>query len=128
MTPPDEQHPPRVIVRKRGGSSWGWVVLVLVLVVFFLGLLAGVVALAYSPLAEGLFGPAEEAPPAPQDQIDDVPAPDNTIDQTSNQFERRAERLVGESGEIDPPGDATPQDDEGTPPIPGLDAPSKEQP
>lgn len=110
--------------RRSGGVTWAWVVLVFMLMVFCLGVLGGVVALAYSPLVQGLFGPAESEPPAPRDQIDDVPAPDNTISQTPDAFERRAERLVGESGEIDP--DRVGEQEGAPPPIRGLDAPLEE--
>ncbi len=121
MRDPPARHARAHPGREPAGPTWGWVVLVFVLAVFVLGVLGGVVALAYSPLVQGLFGPATPEPAAPAGEIDDVPAPDNTVTQTDERFEREAEARMGESGEVD--------ESEGgeqagpPPPIEGLDTP-----
>jgi hypothetical protein len=84
-------------------------VLVFMLMVFCLGALGGVVALAYSPLVQGFFAPPEEEPPAPRDAIDNVPAPDNTV--------RETPAALGGRG-------ATDTDD--PPSVEGLDVPAED--
>ena len=46
---------------------------------FLLLLVAGVVALSFSPVAAGLFPRPGEPESPPKDKVDGVPAPDNTI-------------------------------------------------
>lgn len=106
--------------RDASGVTWAWVVMVFMLTFFCLIILGGLVALAYSPLVKGFFGMNEEQPAA-FDQSENVPAPDNTISRVPEDFEQRAEHLVGDA-------DVRPNNPPAEPfeRIPGLDTPAEE--